>query len=182
MIRPRHVPTALALLACAFLAVPWSAGATPLRQNRSAQNSPGQNSSAQDGGRREGGQGRERHEEGDETPLSRAMEQMKGATRRLERALQSDDAATALALVADFQAGVVAAKSETPSKAATLPEDEREAFAGEFRVTMVKLLRVTCDLEDALLDSRFEDARKIYENDLRAMQKPSHERFRTDDD
>jgi Mg-chelatase subunit ChlD len=161
MIRPFRTSAALALLACAALALaaPWGAGAAALFPA----------APPQDGG------------EYVETPLSRAMEQMKGATRRLERVLQGDDAQTALALLGDFQAGVVAAKGEVPLKAAAVPEAEREAFVGAYRATMVKLLRVTCDLEDALLEGRLEDARKLYEGELKALQKPSHERFRDEE-
>jgi len=157
MIRPLRTPTALALLACAALALaaPWDASAAP-------------RSTPQD-------------EEYVETPLSLAMEQMKGAARRLERVLQGDDAETALGLLADFQAGVVAAKSEAPLKTGSIPQAEQAAFVRDYRATMVKLLRATCDLEQALLEGRMEDARGLFEGDLKGLQKPGHERFRDEE-
>jgi hypothetical protein len=162
MIRRHRSAALLALLACAALglAAPWSARAAGLAQDR----------------------GGEHVEEQEETPLGQAMERMKGAARRLERVLQGDDAATALALVADFQAGVVAAKREVPHRAGTLAGAEQEAFVTDYRATMVKLLRITCDLEQALLEARLDDARRIFESELKALQKPSHERFQDEDD
>jgi len=160
MNRPLRSASLLALLACAALglASPWSARAQPLPST-----------AAQDG------------DEYVETPLSRAMEQMKGAARRLERVLEGDDAATALELVAEFQAGVVAAKGEVPQKAAAVAEAERAGFVHDYRATMVRLLRLTCDLEEALLEGRLDDARRVFADELKALQKPSHERFRDED-
>ena len=162
MIRRHRSAALLALIACTALglAAPWSARAGPLSQDH----------------------GEELAGEHEESPLGQAMERMKGAARRLERVLQGDDAATALGLVADFQAGVVAAKSEVPPRAGPLAGAEQEAFVTDYRATMVKLLRVTCDLEQALLENRLEDARRIFTDELKAMQKPSHDRFQEDGD
>ena len=59
--------------------------------------------------------------------------------------------------------------------------DEFTLFLKDYRATMIQLLRVSCDLEQALLESRFDDGRRIFESELRALQKPSHERFRDED-
>jgi hypothetical protein len=157
MTRLLRTPAVLALSACAAfaLATPWDASAAPA-------------AATQD-------------EEYVETPLSLAMEQMKGAARRLERVLQGDDAETALGLLADFQAGVVAAKGEAPLKTRSVPEAEQATFVRDYRSTMVKLLRVTCDLEQALLEGRMEDARGLFEGELKGLQKPGHERFRDEE-
>ena len=165
MARTTRFPTSLglALVACAALglAAPWQARAQPLVQEHGAQEQA------------------EEHEEG---PLGQAMEHMKAALRRLGRAVQGDDAAVALPLVAEFQANVIAAKSQVPHTAEELAGAEKERFLGEFRSTMVKLLRVTCDLEMALIESRMDDARRILEDELKAMQEPAHDRFRGDEE
>jgi len=156
MSRSPRSPLALTLVAATALglAAPWSAHARPLTALQ----------------------------EPEETPLTQAMERMKGAARRLEQVLQGSDVQSALPLVAEFQSGVVSAKSEVPRRAATYSGAERDAFVGDYRATMVKLLRLTCDLEQALLEKRLDDARRIFADELKAMQKPSHERFQLEEE
>ncbi len=153
--RSLAVPSGFVLLAAAALsyAAPWSAASAPRGQD------PG-------------------HEEHEEGPLHEAMEHMKAALRRLKQAVPAGDAATALPLIAEFQANVLTAKLQTPELAEKQPAAEKDKFVAEFRGTLVKLLRVTCDLELALLEGRKEDAKRILEKELEPMQKPAHERFR----
>ena len=47
---------------------------------------------------------------------------------------------------------------------------------------MVKLLKASCDLEQALIEGRAADAQKILASDMKALQKPSHQRFRVERD
>jgi len=127
------------------------------------------------------GRGR-RAEGGEETPLGQVMERMKGLVRGIDRALQAEDLEAALPLVADFQRQVLAAKGEVPSIAAGLEGMDRDELVAGYRVVMVQLLRATCDLEQALLEGRTGEARRVFEEELRAMQKPAHERFRVEDE
>jgi hypothetical protein len=121
-------------------------------------------------------------QEHEESALAQSMEKMKSAVRRMERALEGDDLSLALPLIAEFQAAVVAAKSEVPERAAMVEEAARAAFVNDYRATMVKLLRVSCDLEQALIENRAADAARIFASELKALQKPSHERFQVEDD
>ena len=118
----------------------------------------------------------------EESAIGQSMEKMKGALRRMERALEGGDTAAALPLVAEFQAAVVNAKSEVPERAATVEEAERPAFVSDYRSTMVKLLKASCELEQALIEGRAADAQKILASDMKALQKPSHQRFRVERD
>jgi hypothetical protein len=153
MTRLLLLPTALLAATVALAAAPWRADPAP----RPAQD----------------------HEE---SALEESMERMKGAVRRMERALEGDDLAQVLPLIAEFQAAAVVAKGETPTRAATLEGEARDAFVKDYRGTMVKLLRVTCDLEQAVLEGRSADAARIFGSELKALQKPSHERFQVEDE
>jgi len=116
----------------------------------------------------------------EESTIGQSMEKMKGALRRMDRALEGGDTAAALPLIADFQAAVVAAKSEVPERAATVVEADRPAFVNDYRSTMVKLLKASCDFEQALIEGRADDAKKILASDMKSLQKPSHQRFRVE--
>ncbi len=118
----------------------------------------------------------------EESAIAQSMEKMKGALRRMDRALEGGDTAAALPLVAEFQAAVVTAKSEVPERAGTVEEAERAAFVNDYRSTMVKLLKASCEFEVALIEDRADDAKKILASDMKALQKPSHQRFRVERD
>ena len=72
---------------------------------------------------------------------------------------------------------MIAAKAETPPKAATVPEAERAAFVTAFRTTLLDVLRISCDVEQALLEGRLDDARTVFGEKLRPMEDAGHERF-----
>lgn len=145
------VPAALLAAAAALAATPWTAALSA------------------------------RPQEHEETALAQSMERMKSAVRRLERALDGDDIAQALPLVAEFQTAAVAAKSELPERAAALEGAARDALVKDYRATMVQLLRVSCDLEQAVIEGRAADAVRIFASELKALQKPSHERFQVEE-
>lgn len=116
-------------------------------------------------------------QEHDETPLSRAMEHMNAGMRKAQKALKAGDTAAALEGLGEFQRNVIAAKAETPPKTATLPESERAGFVAAYRTTLLDALRVSCDVEQALLEGRLDDARTTFAERLRPMEDAGHGRF-----
>ena len=123
-------------------------------------------------------QEREQHEE---SPLGQAMEHMKAGMRKAKRGLEAGDTAAAIEGMGEFQANLLAAKLETPPMAASVPEGERAAFVAAFRVTLLDALRASCDVEQALLEGRLDDAKTLFGEKLRPMEKAGHERFTEDE-
>ena len=165
MKRPTSTPSArIGIAALALFAVPalatWSpsaaATAVPLVQDHD-----------------------EEHEEhGEEEVLHEAMEHMKASVRRMGKLLQGGRTADCLPLLADFQAHAVAAKGELPELAEGLEGAERERFVTGFRMEMVKLVRTSCDLELALLAGKTEEAQRIFQSELRPLEKSGHAEYR----
>ncbi|HVS17980.1 MAG TPA: cytochrome b562 [Planctomycetota bacterium] len=124
---------------------------------------------------------RPEQEQHEESPLGQAMEHMNAGLRKANRALEGGDTAAALEGLAEFQTHVISAKAETPPKAATVPEAERAAFVAAYRATLIDVLRISCDVEQALVEGRLDDARVMFAEKLRPMEKTGHERF-TDDE
>lgn len=120
-------------------------------------------------------------QEHEESPLGQAMEHMKAGMRKTKRGLESGDAAAAIEGMGEFQAQVLAAKLETPPMAAGVPEGERAAFVAAYRVTLLDALRASCDVEQALLEGRMDDAKTLFGEKLRPMEKAGHERFTEDE-
>jgi len=113
----------------------------------------------------------------DDSPLHAAMELMNASQRKINRALKSGDGPTALGALAEFQTNVIAAKSQVPPRAAEFSGEEQQKFVAAFRSTLVDLLRVTCDLEQALIAGRLEEAQKVFVEKLRPMEDKGHARF-----
>lgn len=124
--------------------------------------------------------GQEEHH--DESPLGQAMEHMNAGMRKANKALKAGDAAGALEGLGEFQRHVIAAKAETPPKAATLPEAERAAFVAAYRTTLLDVLRISCDVEQALVEGRLDDARTAFAEKLRPMEDTGHGRFAEDEE
>ena len=120
----------------------------------------------------------EHGEHGEEDALHEAMEHMKGSVRRMGKLLQSGNTAECLPLLAEFQSNALAAKGALPDLAEGLEAAERERFVTGYRIMMVKLVRTSCDLELALLEGRTEDAQRIFQSELRPMEKAGHAEYR----
>lgn len=124
----------------------------------------------------------QRQEEHDESPLGQAMEHMKGGLRKVQRGLKAGESASALEGLGEFQRHLIAAKAETPPLAAKVPDAERAGFVAAYRTTLLDALRVSCDVEQALLEGRMDDARTLFGEKLRPMEESGHARFTEDED
>jgi hypothetical protein len=118
----------------------------------------------------------------DESPLGQAMEHMNAGMRKANKALKAGDTAGALEGLSEFQRNVIAAKAETPPMAAKQPEAERAAFVAAYRTTLLDVLRISCDVEQALLEGRLDDARTAFAEKLHPMEDTGHGRFAEDEE
>jgi len=114
--------------------------------------------------------------------LSDAMANMSDAKRAIRDALEAGDGAAALAALTGFQTHIVAAKAEAPPRAAKMSAAEKAEFVAGFRSALSNLLRVTCDLELALLEGRLDEATALLREKLGALEDAGHERFGGEDE
>lgn len=117
-------------------------------------------------------EGKEEH-----SPLEERMHSMESALKALRRSLrdparQSDS----LASLAQLQADIVAAKSESPRMLPRVPEAERAKFVADYRREMLHTLELSVAVELALLDGKQEAALAAFE-ELRGLEDPAHARF-----
>lgn len=82
-----------------------------------------------------------------------------------------------LKLLQEFEAAVIASKNTVPPMVAAMPEAERGARITEFKKTMVKLLKATLDVEDALLAGDAAKAQTALAA-LQPIQQEGHRGFR----
>lgn len=118
----------------------------------------------------------------EESPLSEAMGKMSDAKRAIREAVELGDSAAALTTLTDFQTHIVAAKAEAPPRAGKMPEAERTVFVAGFRAALIDFLRVTCDLELALMEGRLEHANVILHDKLGELEGAGHDNFGGDDE
>lgn len=114
--------------------------------------------------------------------LSEAMGNMGSAKRVLRDAVEAGDSAAALVALTAFQTNIVAAKAEHPPRAAKMGEAKKAAFVAGFRTALSELLRVTCELELALINGQLDKAKAILHDKLGDMEGAGHENFGGDDD
>ena len=109
--------------------------------------------------------------------LEHSMEQMNGALKALLKGIDASNRDKSLANLAKLQAGVVAAKAETPPMAATLEESKRPEFVAGFRRKLVEVLATSCRIETAILDGNYDDANKLVKDELTRLKKEGHDTY-----
>src|SRR5262249_19522209 len=72
-------------------------------------------------------QGKHEKQDDEDTPLERAMQALQGSQKKLDKALAAKDLATALPLVLDMQRATIAARVETPPRAAEISDGAKRA-------------------------------------------------------
>jgi cytochrome c556 len=113
-----------------------------------------------------------------ETELSKNMEKMGGAYRKLRRQV-GDPAknADSLELVAVLSAGAEAATKLVPAKAAQIPEADRKQWIADFHAKISDMQVNIGKLEAALKANQNEEAGKIVQA-LGLQQKEGHQEYR----
>jgi cytochrome c556 len=116
-----------------------------------------------------------------ETELSKNMEKMSGAFRKLRR--QVGDAtknADSLELVAVLREGAEAAGKLVPEKAAQIPAADRGKWVDSFHAKMSELQGNIVKLEAALKANQNEEAARIVQT-LGLQQKEGHKEYRIEE-
>jgi len=153
----------LLILFAALLALPFALSFTP-----PAQEDPG-----------------EQAEEHQETPMAVSlhdeMEALEKSFKALRRSIRDEaQVAASLEHVGAIQAAVLKTKVLEPPMLANVPAAEQAAFLVSFRKDMLALLRATIDMEEALLDGRFDETREIYKK-IHDTEESGHEKFVEDE-
>ena len=116
-----------------------------------------------------------------ETELTKQMNKMNGAFRKLRRqaadATKNADSLEQVAILRKFTAA--AAKLE-PAKAATIPEGDRAKWVADYRAKMEEALVLIDKLEAALKAGENEEAGKIVA-DLYTHQRAGHKEYRAEE-
>jgi hypothetical protein len=120
-------------------------------------------------------------EEKPETELTRQMDKMNSAFRKLRRqATDPAKNADSLAQVAILKEFAAASAKLEPAKAATIPEASRTKWVAEYRAKMTETLATIDKLEAALKAGQNEEAGKLV-TELNAQQRAGHKEFRAEE-
>lgn len=115
-----------------------------------------------------------------ETELTKKMDKMNGAFRKLRRqatdATRNADSLEQVAILKEFAAEAV--KLE-PAKAATIPEADRAKWVADYRAKMKETQATIDKLEAALKAGQNEEAGKLV-NELNAQQRAGHKEYRAE--
>lgn len=123
-----------------------------------------------------GGRGEER---GQAASLEGAMKLLNRGLRNASKQIETNAGKDAvLGSIWDAQRGAVAAK---PFKPHHMPEKDQDAFLKDYRQHQVKLTRMLVDLEEAVLNDKMDDAKKLLK-DLAAFKDASHKVFAPDEE
>ncbi|MFW6217455.1 MAG: hypothetical protein ACOC4K_00520 [Verrucomicrobiota bacterium] len=115
----------------------------------------------------------------EDTELYQKMEEMQSHYRTLGRGLRrptADDLPTLLDAVQHLQLLTVETKSMTPYKAKSIEAEDRPAFVLAYRELQIKTLVTLLNMEEALLDSDFENA-NVFWDELKERKADGHEAF-----
>src|SRR4051812_15760728 len=116
-----------------------------------------------------------------ETELTKRMDKMNGAFRKLRRqatdATKNADSLEQVAILREF--AIASAKLE-PAKAAAIPEADRAKWVADYHTKMNELLVTIDKLEAALKAGQNEEAGKIVA-ELNTEQRAGHKEFRAEE-
>jgi hypothetical protein len=114
-----------------------------------------------------------------EGKLEEVMQGLQAGHQRLGKALDKKDVPAALGLVAEMQTSAHAAKHEVPGRAAEIKDEPaKAAFLLGYKKQIIELERVLLDIENALLDNKPEDAKKLSDEKLKALKKTGHDKYK----
>lgn len=112
-----------------------------------------------------------------EGDLEESMEAMDQAFEAVLAAIEKKDADAAMEPVGKMQTGCLHAKTMHPPKLRTVEDKDKAAFLSGYRKEMLALLKVTADLEIALIDKDFDKAKKLVD-EIDGMQKKGHDTYK----
>jgi len=112
-----------------------------------------------------------------EDDLEGIMEGMDKNFEAVYASIEKKEAAPALELMSKLQLACISAKTLTPPKLKTVEEKDKAAFMAGYRKQMMSLLKGWADLEIALLDGDFDQAKKLAEG-IDDMKKTGHDTYK----
>lgn len=113
--------------------------------------------------------------------LGPSMQVLQSGQQKIGKALDKKDMATVLAQALEMQKAVQDAKLDTPPKAGEIKEADKKAeFVNGFRKQMIELQKDLLDLEAAALDDKPDDAKKIFDEKIKAAKKDGHQKYKGD--
>ncbi|MBK7643812.1 MAG: hypothetical protein IPJ19_12330 [Planctomycetes bacterium] len=112
--------------------------------------------------------------------LEGSMQAMKAASKALEKELPAKDP-NAWKSISQFERGVAGAKLEEPKLIKEMPEGERAKAEREYHTRLADLLQASCKMEHEILAGKWDDATKTWNETIKPMQKPGHDKFKEDD-
>jgi hypothetical protein len=108
-----------------------------------------------------------------------SMQVLQASTKRIEKALQKDDLVTVADVVLRMQSAVWEAKTKEPEKGSAITDaTEKAAFLLAFRKELIQLEKHLLDLELAALDGKVDDAKRVFEQNIKPMKKAGHARYK----
>jgi len=92
-------------------------------------------------------------------------------------AIEKKEGPTGLEMMTKLEQSCISAKVLTPPKLRTIEEKDKAAFVAGYRKQMLVLLKYMADLEMALVDNNFEEAKKVADQ-IDAHKKASHDVYK----
>jgi hypothetical protein len=116
------------------------------------------------------------------TELHEHMEAIEDAMKKLRRTIRKADApAESLELITRIEQEAFVCKGMVPSRAATLPEAERQKFLNAYRKDMAGFISQVLQMESAVLDGDPEKAMTVYKG-LKTVEDDSHDKYMQQDE
>lgn len=113
--------------------------------------------------------------------IGQAMQTLQAGQQKIGKALEKKDMATVLAQTLEMQKAVQEAKLETPATAGQVKEpDKKKEFIAGFRKEMIELQHALLDLELAAVEDKADDAKKVFDERLKAIKKEGHGKYKGD--
>ncbi|MBM3986112.1 MAG: hypothetical protein FJ296_10580 [Planctomycetes bacterium] len=112
--------------------------------------------------------------------LADVMGQMKGKLKALTVALAAKDEPASLEVLGAMQGLALEAKGFVPPGTEKLPRDGQAAHVKAYRKELLVLLRQLADLEDEVLDGKWDAATQRATVGLKDLRDAAHEKFQTD--
>jgi hypothetical protein len=102
--------------------------------------------------------------------------------KKLRRAIRKTDSpADSLELIARIEQEALACKAMVPSRAAALPEAERQKFVNAYRKDMAGFITQVLQMEAAVIDGDSDKAMTLYKG-LKTVEDDSHDKYMQQDE
>lgn len=125
------------------------------------------------------GTAQERGDGGEKTPLQMNMRNVMRLTKELRGSLADPAFRDAsLGQIAELQAALLAAKQETPSRAAKHEGEDHQEFVDAYRRQMILMLTATLELEEMVLDEEDVEELQAKLKSLGDIKNIGHDRFK----